>query len=79
MIKVLLFASAAEKLNQQELVVEQEVSTVQELVDWLQLNYPIIQKDLQHSMIVVNEQYCNKETQLSNEDVVAIIPPVSGG
>ena len=30
-------------------------------------------------MIAVNQEYCGSETVLKNGDIVALIPPVSGG
>lgn len=79
MIKVLLFAGIAEKLGQQQIVVDQGEITVQGLREWLAQQYPAIAIDLERAMIAVNEEFADDETNLKTDDEVAIIPPVSGG
>jgi molybdopterin converting factor subunit 1 len=36
-------------------------------------------KDIENFAIAVNEEYVNRDYKIKNNDVVAIIPPVSGG
>jgi molybdopterin synthase sulfur carrier subunit len=79
MIKVLLFAGIAEKMGQQQLVVEQHGITVQDLRKWLTQQYPEITIDLERAMIAVNEEFADDQTLLKMDDEIAIIPPVSGG
>jgi molybdopterin converting factor subunit 1 len=79
MIKVLLFAGIAEKLGQQQIVVEQHDITVQYLREWLTEQYPAIAFDIERAMVAVNEEFAEDQTMLKMDDEVAIIPPVSGG
>jgi molybdopterin converting factor subunit 1 len=79
MIKVLLFAGIAEKLGQQQMIVEQHDITVQVLRKWLTQHYPAITIDLERAMVAVNEEFADDQTMLKMNDEVAIIPPVSGG
>lgn len=53
-------------------------STVSDLKLKLISDYSSL-KNLNEFAIAVNEEYATNETMLNNNDVVAIIPPVSGG
>ena len=53
-------------------------STVSDLINLLTDKYPKFNQ-CTSKMIAVNEEYCNNETILKDGDVVAFIPPVSGG
>jgi molybdopterin converting factor subunit 1 len=78
-IKVLLFAGLAEKLGKKELVLDHLPDSVTELTAWLKREYPLIAGDLERCMIALNEEYAGPEAKLKESDVVALIPPVSGG
>ncbi len=54
------------------------LSTVADLKLKLRDEYPSL-KNLHEFAIAVNEEYAANEMILNNNDVVAIIPPVSGG
>jgi molybdopterin synthase sulfur carrier subunit len=79
MIKVLLFAGIAEKIGQNELFIPEENLKVVQVIAWLQQQYPELKEELAQSMIAVNEEFASLDQQVSTRDVVAIIPPVSGG
>jgi len=79
-IKVLYFSSVKDKLKKQIEEFEiRENTTIEEFISLLQEKYPEIKDVLKNIMIAVNEEYKDKKYILKNNDVVAIIPPVSGG
>lgn len=53
-------------------------SSVKELKEKLETNYPKIQ-ELKSLLIAVNEEYGDETYILSERDEIALIPPVSGG
>ncbi len=53
-------------------------TTVKELKDQLILDYSSL-KNIHEFAIAVNEEYAEDEVTLKGGDIVAIIPPVSGG
>lgn len=79
MANVLLFASIKEKLQQQSLSIPTTVSTIGELKSWLVQTYPEIEDDLEDVMWAKNEQFADETEQIEENDVIAIITPVSGG
>ncbi|MFP3910190.1 MAG: ubiquitin-like small modifier protein 1 [Archaeoglobaceae archaeon] len=84
MVKVKLFANFREVAGEKE--VEIRASNIKDLVDHLVNRYPVM-KDLvnkeDYLHVVVNGRYVNsgdyKDIPLTDEDVVTIFPPVSGG
>ncbi|AKO91617.1 molybdopterin converting factor subunit 1 [Priestia filamentosa] len=76
MIKILLFARLQEQVGKSELRVQYSGQTVGELKEMLQKKYNFL---LDNVMVAVNEEYAFDEEKLSENDVVAFIPPVSGG
>ena len=79
-VKILYFSSIKDKLKKQAEELEiKENTTIEELLTLLQEKYPEIKDILSNVMIAVNEEYKEKKYNLKNNDVVAIIPPVSGG
>ena len=76
MIKILLFARLQEQVGKSELHVQYSGQTVGELKEMLQKKYNFL---LDNVMVAVNEEYAFDEEKLSENDVVAFIPPVSGG
>lgn len=79
-IKVLYFSSVKDRLKKQIEEFEiRENTTIEELILLLQKKYPEIKYIFENTMIAVNEEYKDKKYILKNNDVVAIIPPVSGG
>jgi molybdopterin converting factor subunit 1 len=55
-----------------------ENATVKDLKNGLVADFDSLAK-IDEYAIAVNEQYANEEVKLSEGDLVAIIPPVSGG
>ncbi len=77
MIKVLLFAGLRDEVGKSELVIEIEETTISSLKKLLQTEYDSL--NLNQVMIAVNEEYATEETIIKSGEVVAFIPPVSGG
>ncbi|GAB3789928.1 molybdopterin converting factor subunit 1 [Virgibacillus kimchii] len=77
MIDVLFFAELQEAVGKDKLSLDVENITVNELKStWLEKYQS---ENLDKAMIAVNEEYAGEETVLESGDVVAFIPPVSGG
>lgn len=80
MIRCLFFAMMAERLQQREIDIEwKEDLTVSKLKDELKEKFPEISPWINTAMTAVNEEYVPADTLLHDRDVVAFIPPVSGG
>lgn len=79
MITIKCFAGIAEKLNKPELIVEKEKISVAELRAWLAEQYPEIKEDVERAMVAINEEFAEEEATIIKNDIVALIPPVSGG
>lgn len=77
MINVLFFAELQEAAGSEKVRVEADGLSVGELKSKLLSSYELT--NLDHAMIAVNEEYSREDTVLKNGDVVAFIPPVSGG
>ena len=77
MIEVLLFAHLQEEASKPALQIDCENITVAELKDILIKKYSVtISNEI---MVAVNEEYANEDDIIQTGDVVAMIPPVSGG
>lgn len=77
MIKVLLFANLQESVGKDQLELEIEQTTVEDLKIELQKIYHL--PDLDQVMTAVNEEYAKNDHFVKSGDIVAFIPPVSGG
>lgn len=78
-IRVLFFGIARDLANMNSVVLEvEEDSKVSYVRALLEKNYPKF-TDTNEFSIAVNEEYAENSRVLRNNDVVAIIPPVSGG
>ena len=78
-IKLLLFGITRDLLNANELSFEVlENINVGDLKKELRSKYPQV-KNISSYAIAINESYANDNVKLREKDVVAIIPPVSGG
>ncbi|WP_047986047.1 molybdopterin converting factor subunit 1 [Ornithinibacillus californiensis] len=77
MITILLFAQLQETLGKERVVIEESGITVAELKEKLKTSYNLPQLD--HIMTAINEEYALPTDIVSEGDVVALIPPVSGG
>ncbi len=79
-LRVKLFAAARELAGRGEIEVDLPVgATVGGLRKELCAASPNLTPLAERSLIAVNEQYCADSTPVSEGDVVALIPPVSGG
>ncbi|SCB01719.1 Molybdopterin synthase sulfur carrier subunit [Bacillus mycoides] len=77
MIRVLLFANLQEEAGTSEVQIEKENITVAELKDIVAKEYNVpVSAPI---MVAINEEYANEDDTIHTGDVVALIPPVSGG
>ena len=78
-IQLLLFGITADllKTSSLEIEVEKDIS-IENFKSFLQEKNPQL-KNISSYAIAVNETYADNNLVLSENDVVAIIPPVSGG
>lgn len=79
-ITIRLFATFREAAGTSESITQVEPgTTVAQLWDVLQVQYPPLKPMGAISAFAVNGTYARATTQLSDGDEVAFIPPVSGG
>ena len=79
-VRVLLFAGLREAAGLRELCVRApEGASVAEVRDLVAEAYPALRGLLPNAGVAVNEEYADAATRLRPGDVVALIPPVSGG
>ena len=79
-VRVLFFASIREKLRRSESTcVLPAGATVQHLLEQLCCDYPTLADIRSTLRVAVNQEYVDREHRSSNDDEVALIPPVSGG
>ncbi|AXK18135.1 TPA: molybdopterin converting factor subunit 1 [Bacillus toyonensis] len=77
MIEVLLFAHLQEEARKSVLQIDCENISVSELKEVLIKKYNVaISNEI---MVAVNEEYANEDDIIQTGNVVAMIPPVSGG
>ena len=78
-LKVLLFGISKELIGATSIVFSVSSSTtILEFKTQLKKQYPQI-TEINSYAIAVNESYASNETVLKENDIIAIIPPVSGG
>ena len=78
-VQILFFGITSDLLGTSNLEIEVvEASTVANLKSLLKEKYPQL-KNIASYAIAVNESYAVDDLVLEEKDVVAIIPPVSGG
>ncbi|WLV25540.1 molybdopterin converting factor subunit 1 [Aciduricibacillus chroicocephali] len=77
MIEVLFFAGLKEEAGMASMQVDAIGMTVEEMCEkyLVKLNLPSLDK----AMTAINEEYAPGSAVLNSGDVVAFIPPVSGG
>ena len=76
---ILLFGIVKDVLKKTSLTVEIiENSTVKDLKQQLVEAYPQL-KNMSSYAIAINESYATEEFIIEENDIIAIIPPVSGG
>lgn len=76
MITLLFFAYLKEAVGKERLQLDYQPVTVKQLKQQLATDYGL---DLQHVMVAINEEYAKEDQVLQAGDIVAFIPPVSGG
>ena len=78
-IQLLLFGITTDLLGTSSLGVDMPTdATISVLKTQLLANYPQLE-NIDSYAIAINEEYASNKTVLKENDVVAIIPPVSGG
>ncbi len=77
MIEVLLFAELGEQAGKTKIIVNAAGKTVKQLKASHLAEYEL--ETIDNAMIAINEEYANEDTLLKKGDIVAFIPPVSGG
>ncbi|WP_273834625.1 molybdopterin converting factor subunit 1 [Guptibacillus sedimenti] len=77
MITVLFFAKQQEQLGLEKVERSESKLPVSELKQKLIEDYPEL--SLAHTMTAINEEYAEEDQIINDRDVVAFIPPVSGG
>lgn len=77
LIKILLFAGLQEEIGSDSLIMDCKECTVLEVKNYVLSNFPLV--DLQQVITAVNEEFSNEDDKVISGDVVAFLPPVSGG
>ncbi|PWU68148.1 molybdopterin converting factor subunit 1 [Gracilibacillus dipsosauri] len=77
MIEILLFAQLQEDAGTDKLLIDGDGWTVKKLKNQLITQYQLLQ--VEQSMVAINEAYALDSDEIHSGDIVAIIPPVSGG
>ena len=79
-VRVLYFGIVRERIGQREETIELPAgSSVEDLLRTLAGRHAAFAAGVASLRVAVNEEYVDSETALSENDEVAIIPPVSGG
>jgi MoaD family protein len=79
-VRVKCFAAAREIVGTGEIVVDlPEGSTLTQLLDRIQGQFPRLRGLAGSLLFSVNREYAPSDTRLAADDEVALIPPVSGG
>jgi molybdopterin synthase sulfur carrier subunit len=83
-MKLLYFAWVKDRvgLAEETVVLPSSVKTVSQLLDWLASrgeNYANALADADSIRIAVNQTYIQENQIVSNDDEVALFPPVTGG
>ncbi len=79
MIRILFFAGMAEKAGCQEISIEAGGMTVGEIKAVILSKFPQLESDMADSLVAINETYSTDQRKAADGDIIALIPPVSGG
>ncbi|UOQ92820.1 molybdopterin converting factor subunit 1 [Halobacillus shinanisalinarum] len=77
MNRILFFADLQEKVGQESLKVDVTGKTVTEVKEYIGKQFQLDR--LNEAMTAINEEYADNLQKIGEGDVVAFIPPVSGG
>ena len=77
-MKILFFAELEEKAGTREVEIKAEPMTIKALKEILRAQYSDL-PSLNNTIVAVNEEYADEDTVINENDIVAFIPPVSGG
>ncbi|HEX6764023.1 MAG TPA: molybdopterin converting factor subunit 1 [Polyangiaceae bacterium] len=80
-ITMLYFAAVRERFGKgrEELELPQEISDIRALSAWLERERPVLRGALAQCRFAVGEEFRDASHRLEAGDVIAVIPPVSGG
>ena len=80
-IKIQLFATLKLKAGSDSIEVELDGSTasVQQVIDAALARHPALESSLRSILVAVNKEYAPRDLMVTESDVVAFFPPVSGG
>jgi len=80
-ITVLYFAAVRERLgrDRDELELPSEITDIRALSAWLERTHPVLEGRLAQCRFAVGEELRKPSHPVRPGDVVAVIPPVSGG
>jgi molybdopterin synthase sulfur carrier subunit len=76
-LKILLFAHLKDEWGSSSLTLDLGTLTVADMLQELQNRCPSL--SLGQIMIAVNEQFVGHDHLVQQDDIVALLPPVSGG
>lgn len=77
MIRILFFAQLKEQLNKKEMTLPYQEITVKQLRERLEKEYSL--PALSSVLFAINEEFAAEDDIILDGDVVALIPPMSGG
>jgi molybdopterin converting factor subunit 1 len=78
--EVLLFAQLREAIGRDRITIDlSEAATVSNALEILASQHRVINELRDKLAVAVNERYTRPEQTLNDGDVLALIPPVSGG
>jgi molybdopterin synthase catalytic subunit len=80
-ITVLFFAAVRERFGKEreDFELPLEISDIRALSAWLERERPMLRGALAQCRFAVGEEFRDASHRLETGDVVAVIPPVSGG
>lgn len=77
-MRILFFAQLEESIGSREVELKSVPISIKELKEILHEKYPNL-PTLENTIVAINEEYADEDTIIKESDVVAFIPPVSGG